>query len=192
MVAARQSNSPNFTHDKNTRGHYTRCKVCHNEYNKKRRRETPERVHEKDCIYNARHAAYKKAWYEANRDRVLAACRVKYLANREEILERVRHYRRNNLDKERAHGANREAQMRDARGKLNADIIYTMYDDQGGLCAYCETPLFGNFHVDHMVPLISDGLHDWSNVAITCPECNLRKNRKTVEEFMRVIEHGSS
>jgi 5-methylcytosine-specific restriction endonuclease McrA len=71
-----------------------------------------------------------------------------------------------------------------AQGSYTSAEIAQMYEDQGGLCAYCETPLFGAFHADHMVPLSRGGRNDWTNLAVACAECNLRKSTKTAEEFM--------
>ncbi len=59
-----------------------------------------------------------------------------------------------------------------------------MLNDQNGLCAYCETLIIDGHHVDHMIPLSRGGRNDWSNLAITCESCNLRKNNKTAEEFL--------
>jgi HNH endonuclease len=56
-----------------------------------------------------------------------------------------------------------------------------MYESQQGLCAYCDCELNGDYHVEHMTPLSRGGMHDWSNIALACPTCNLRKNAKTVE-----------
>lgn len=62
--------------------------------------------------------------------------------------------------------------------------VAQMYHDQNGVCAYCESPLFTDFHVEHMIPLSRGGANDWTNIAISCPSCNLRKADKTVEEFL--------
>ncbi len=43
-----------------------------------------------------------------------------------------------------------------------------MIQDQSGVCAYCESTLNGNYHVDHMIPLSRGGRNTWSNLAITC------------------------
>lgn len=60
-----------------------------------------------------------------------------------------------------------------------------MFEDQGGLCAYCAKPLGGDWHVDHMTPLVRGGTNGWENLAITCVDCNLSKHAKTAEEFMQ-------
>lgn len=48
-------------------------------------------------------------------------------------------------------------------------------------CVYCGSLCE---HIDHIVPFADGGPTDWSNLAPTCSSCNLRKNRKSVLEFM--------
>lgn len=48
-------------------------------------------------------------------------------------------------------------------------------------CVYCGNPCE---HIDHIIPFADGGPTDWSNLAPTCASCNLRKNRKSVLEFM--------
>ena len=60
--------------------------------------------------------------------------------------------------------------------------VQQMFEDQDGLCAYCETELGNDFHGDHMVPVSRGGTTDVINIALACPPCNMRKN-KTAEEF---------
>ena len=59
-----------------------------------------------------------------------------------------------------------------------------MLEAQGHSCYYCDVPLFGVYHVDHMTP-ISRGGSNWpENLCIACPTCNISKGAKTAEEFM--------
>ena len=67
-------------------------------------------------------------------------------------------------------------------------MLADMYESQQGLCAYCKCELNGDYHVEHMTPLSRGGAHDWSNITLACPTCNLRKNAKTLEEFMELLD----
>lgn len=87
----------------------------------------------------------------------------------------------------RAANLRRRMAVRSAEGNISADEIWQMHSDQGGMCAYCEIPLFGTWHVDHMMPISRGGSNDWTNAALTCPDCNLRKGAKSAEEFMMVL-----
>lgn len=96
-------------------------------------------------------------------------------------------YQKLNPEKHRASVQKRLTAMRGSWGNVSGDVIRQMYDDQQGLCAYCESPLFGRYHIDHIVPLCNGGLHTWDNLAITCPECNQSKNSRSVEEFVSCL-----
>lgn len=182
------------------------CKECRAAYQREYRARTREE-----------RAAYDRRYYEENRERILEQHREYYEANREQLTDwqnryveenagqvaayKHRHYEENreryaernrrwklaNPDALKAKEAVRRALKRGAGGSFDAEDLQAMYEDQGGLCAYCECELNGDYHVDHMTPLIRGGSNGWENLAITCPTCNLRKNRKTVEEFMAVL-----
>lgn len=47
-------------------------------------------------------------------------------------------------------------------------------------CEYCHAPqlVFNiEFEVDHIIPLALGGPDDWSNLALSCRACNLRKGK---------------
>jgi len=50
-------------------------------------------------------------------------------------------------------------------------------------CYWCNIKLDNNYHIDHYVPLSKGGEHTISNLVISCPSCNLRKNAKDPYEF---------
>jgi len=52
------------------------------------------------------------------------------------------------------------------------------------VCYWCNGKFLShNCHSDHIVPLIGGGRHSIENLAVSCAKCNLRKNRKTLEEW---------
>ncbi len=126
------------------------------------------------------------------------ACKAKldndwYYAHWKEEREKQRIYQRSyyktadGILSRRASNLRRRKAVREAGGSVSADEIWQMYESQDALCAYCEEPLFGTFHVEHMQPISKGGRNDWTNVAIACPNCNWRKRDKTTEEFMAVL-----
>lgn len=127
--------------------------------------------------------AYYREWKEANRERVNALSRKWWEANKEKHKATVRNWSKRNKDKEATTTRNYLARRRAAEGTHSHQEILDMYDDQQGLCAYCEIPLFGAYHVDHMLPLTRGGSNSWDNLAIVCPTCNISKFTKTTEEF---------
>lgn len=142
--------------------------------------------------------AIARMWERNNREQSRVIANRSREKHRDKHIERGRKWREENRDKylkacaewakkypERANAKNqkRRALRVEATGSHTAGDIIQMCDDQKGLCAYCDTPLFGNHHVDHMTPLSRGGSNDWSNLAVTCPSCNLSKGTMTTEEF---------
>lgn len=60
-----------------------------------------------------------------------------------------------------------------------------VYFRDRGMCALCSRDVSGLFqtqperHYDHIVPLISGGLNDVTNMQLLCSECNLKKGKKS-------------
>lgn len=176
------------------------CKDCKKAYIRQWEAANKERVAESKRRWIERNPDYKAAYYRENAEYVKAKRRSRYQENREAIsqqrrdsydedarklaVERQRSWRKANPEKFRAQVANRDARRKGASGDTDSETIQQMYDDQGGLCAYCEAPLFGNFHIEHMVPLSRGGSNHWDNIAVSCPWCNWSKNNKTAEEFI--------
>lgn len=129
--------------------------------------------------------AYYKRWAANSRDKLNANSRRYWEANRENHNSRVQDHRKRNLAQYATKQRNREALKRNAPGAHTDEDVQEMYESQGGLCAYCEIPLDGVYHVDHMVPLSRGGGNGWENLAISCPPCNLSKHDRTAEEFMQ-------
>ncbi len=95
-------------------------------------------------------------------------------------------YRRNyskNYPRYLTNARNRRARKKLADGSHTSEEVRQMVRDQRGVCAYCESSFSGSYHVDHMIPLSRGGCNDWTNLAITCGDCNRSKGSMTVEEF---------
>lgn len=124
-----------------------------------------------------------RIWREAHREQVRTA-QQKY---REQNPERVQETKRKHYEANRAawllYVRNRRAAIANAVGEHTLEDVEQMYSDQQGCCAYCECPLNGAYHVDHMVPVSRGGRNDWQNLAVVCDYCNLSKHVRTVEEF---------
>lgn len=154
--------------------------------------------------------ALNRTWYEANKEKASTARKQRYERDRERELARQRAYDEANRERKRsreradyradpskkraykeanrhivrAHWRNREARKAGASGSHTTAEVEAMLEDQGGLCAYCEVPLDGTYHVDHMIPLSRGGSNGWENLAVVCVLCNLMKHAKTSEEYM--------
>lgn len=127
-------------------------------------------------------------WHVRNREHAKALC----LAWREahpdplKALEYRRAYCAKYPERVKAN-ARRAHEMRvRADGQYTRADIAALDKAQAGLCAYCGKP-YGHFHIDHQLPICRGGTHWPDNIALTCKPCNLRKHRKTAEEFLALL-----
>ncbi|WP_164990348.1 HNH endonuclease [Agromyces albus] len=65
----------------------------------------------------------------------------------------------------------------------------------GDICPYCGQPMSFEYvrgrqyeprkaTIEHIIPLSGGGGHTWANSMLCCWQCNLRKNRRTREEWV--------
>lgn len=136
--------------------------------------------------------AARQAYAEANGDEIRARQREGYRKNRARKLEEMRAYRAKPgyRDEQRVRNqawwaANPTARAdywatRRARldfGQAAVRILRaTVWERDGGLCRICGlAAVEDDWHLDHIVPLACGGKHDYDNVGVTHPACNLRK-----------------
>lgn len=160
--------------------------------NRERVRESARNYREQN---SERLSAKRREYYLQNKVRENQMSREYYQRNRDQIIERMKEYResnpayfdqwkKDNNAKVRAQRDRRRARLRGAEGEYTPQDVWDMLESQGHLCCYCEQPLEGVFHVDHLVPLSRRGSNGWENVAVSCPPCNMRKFTMTAEEFV--------
>lgn len=192
-----------FVRSQNPNGLASHCKTC-----------TRAAARE----YNERNSEQRKAYRDANKARKSEADREYRENNREKVICRIREWKKANPDKVKAsrdrnldtsrararrqyaqnkeayfaRNRQRRARKKTAPGSHTAAEVWQLAEDQDHLCAYCESPLMGSFHVDHMVPLSRGGSDDVMNLAITCATCNLSKNARTAEEFIDAVRGGAA
>ena len=131
------------------------------------------------------------AYYERNKEAILAKRRAKRQANLEEARRKDAERRERDRDKQRVWQANwqkanpnkrRENQRRREQqltGKVDYDAVW---DRDKGVCHICEeTVEFGDHHFDHVIPLSEGGEHSFDNVKVAHALCNLRKGPKLLE-----------
>jgi 5-methylcytosine-specific restriction endonuclease McrA len=71
--------------------------------------------------------------------------------------------------------ARRRSLEKSATGKISAADIKALWIAQNGKCLYCTKPLDDSYHIDHKIPLVHGGSHQRTNLALSCPTCNLQK-----------------
>lgn len=106
----------------------------------------------------------------------------------EVVKERKRRHRTMNLERYRElarAGQNRRRALElRAEGTCDSKDIALMYEQQHGLCCYCETQLHQSYHIEHIVPLSRGGSNSPENIALACASCNSRKASRTLMEFL--------
>lgn len=166
----------------------------------------------KACISNQRHDYYElnkekcrarlNKWRAENRDYVRERDKKyreenpdiefeKQKRYREKHKERLylkgKKYREEHLDYFYNKARERKLSQKAASdGTVTLEFERFLFDEQHGRCAYCDCDLNeSGKHLDHIVPLARGGLHTANNVHWTCPTCNLSKNDKLEEEWLR-------
>lgn len=126
--------------------------------------------YEKKCTteeYKAKARQRGAEWREKNRDR---------------FRKMVSNWKLENKEKCATYERNRRC-VRDKIGGLHTQSdIDAIFQKQFGACAYCQDVLNG-YHVDHIIPLSRGGHNGASNLALSCPKCNMQKGTKTADEF---------
>lgn len=137
--------------------------------------------------YPERIAARNRAYYEANKESLSAAERLRRAENIDRYLAREKAWRDNNRDRIKAYNqeyyeANshkwvaaraKRQQIIDSFPPVNRREIL---ERDGGQCRCCGTALtVRTFELDHIVPLSLGGAHERYNLQALCRPCNRRK-----------------
>ena len=192
------------------------CKKCGQEknlnlFNVNRKSKDGLRSYCKDCEINANKIWYSKnkeknrlrskKWVEENKDRFLEYQKQWfadnkqhrkryevswYIQNKEKVAGNNKKWWDNNPEKRRLYKAAYRCKLKEQLGFVSPDIIEKLLLTQEDRCFYCSNDLV-KYHLDHMTPISRGGLHDDSNLCLSCPSCNLRKNAKTAEEFFQQL-----
>lgn len=164
----------------------------------KRYRDTHlEACRERDRRYRAdnreRRLEQTREWRANNRERVreyhrewarsLPDWRTQQIRNSDSYRKAHRRWRAKNREHVLAYNRHRRARKRGAQGSHAGKDIERLKQLQKNKCWWCGEVLNADYHVDHRFPLSRGGTDDPSNLVLTCPRCNLRKNAKLPSEF---------
>lgn len=83
--------------------------------------------------------------------------------------------------------AKRRAIKRGLKESFSSEEVAALLVVQDHRCSYCKRAL-NDFHRDHKIPLCRGGRNVINNIALTCPSCNLKKNRKTEKQFLYFLK----
>lgn len=103
--------------------------------------------------------------------------------NREHVRELKRAYRRNFPHKCKVWDERKRQKRNAAPGTFKEHDVRLKYEQQDGKCYWCQRPLEGVYHVDHVIALARGGTNWPSNICCACPSCNQHKSTKMPWDF---------
>ncbi|KPI33296.1 HNH endonuclease [Actinobacteria bacterium OV450] len=147
----------------------SRCKPCLNQLSKDRQRQNPEKVR-----------AEQKRYRTANLDKVRAAARAHYHANKAYYAAKNAEWIRENPMANRARRARYRANKLAAPGAGVSTEQWIALRDSYGCCIACMAP-DGPLEPDHIVPLSQGGWDEVENIQPLCRACNAAKKDRFVD-----------
>ncbi len=126
--------------------------------------------------------AYHRAYYLANKEKILGKNKMHHDAPRDERQEYMKEWRAQNGEKMKVHHKNRHARKRGATGRytpLEWATLKEAYDYKCLRCGRQEPEI--TLTVDHVVPLVHGGANDVANLQPLCASCNSWKHDRTVD-----------
>lgn len=179
---------------RNKDGLFTKCKDCLNTLRREQLRAAPPDAREKllsgkrDYYERVKstpeYQAKQKATRDANRAAKREYDRKRHEQNKGKNILRVTEWTKRNPDKRRVIVFGYDARRRQRKvGGSTTKEVRAWIDGQSKICYWCNAKCPENFHVDHYYPLAKGGAHTVSNLVISCPKCNCRKNAKDPYRF---------
>lgn len=151
---------------------------------------------------------YNLEYNRNNSERIKQNSHAYYLANKDRLIKLAYEWRANNREAyknwKKAWSANyrvkRREYLAEKQGRRNKALSggftpeesVALFLSQKGLCNICETDITGNYHHDHIVPLIKGGSNKIQNIQLLCPTCNLKKGAMDNDEFILRLNGASN
>jgi 5-methylcytosine-specific restriction endonuclease McrA len=123
------------------------------------------------------HRAKQNEWYAKNQQKIRKRRSALYFQNPEKIIEANKGYAKANPQIGRIRSLNRRARL--SGGRVTASEVAALLKEQNYVCACgCGKDIKGEFHRDHIIPLVRGGENTIQNIQLLAPRCNLRKHAK--------------
>lgn len=118
--------------------------------------------------------AYARAYYLANKEKILGKSRRWYASNKDRVKGNVLRWREQNPEVVKRHDAKKAAKKRVALTGVGADAYAAMFSAQGGVCAICAEPeTMRNRRTGAVYQLAADHDHATGRArALLCARCN--------------------
>lgn len=167
-------------------GGYTRgCKPCLLAKDRARwAAMTPQERDETEARYRSGQAEYRRK----NVEKVRASKAAHYQRTKEYRKAKGYEWRRKNPQRLRELAKGWYVKRyRNIRGGVTAARQADWAMAQKKVCHWCGKRCAKDYHIDHIMPLSRGGKHELTNLAIACPDCNLRKNARDPIEWAQII-----
>lgn len=146
-----------------------------------------ERCRQYDAAHREERSLAAQIRYWDNREEILAKKAVAHLLNAEVLRQRSRAWQLANPEAKRAIDHRRRAKQTNAGGTHTAFDIRNIYNDQDGLCFWCDFEVGEEWHVDHLIPLSKGGSNGPENIVVSCPTCNMSKGSSDPIDFLERV-----
>lgn len=166
------------------------------EYQKQWAKNNPEKIRAAQERYKSCHdmTEYNRQYRKKNLEKQRRIQRDSARKRRKERGEEYRIKNRNYAKTEkgrandRVHGQIKRARKRSAPGSFTQQDINNIYHKQSGLCYWCKKDLCNVYHIDHYIPLSRGGSNFPDNIVLACPHCNIGRNNKLPDEFIKYLQ----
>lgn len=166
-----------FSSDKSRKdGKQRVCKECHKEYNKK--------YEKTDKCQN-----YRKEYRSTEHYKQISLKRYHTYRHTEKYKRIQKEYENRPESKfyKKLRNKNRVHMKRSLSGdKSSSSFLFNLIIIQDNKCVYCNYYFNNDFHIEHLHPLSKGGSNLIYNIALSCPNCNIKKKDKLLHEWLKL------
>jgi 5-methylcytosine-specific restriction endonuclease McrA len=175
-------------------GRHPWCKQCRSRRGKAYYQDNRDSILAQQLIFrraNPEHTrAINRKSIAKNRDKLRAMGREYYRRNKKAVIKRIKRYHKTNPGYWRSWQHRRLRRLR-TMGVHTKQDVRNQYQIQHGQCFWCHRLLGDKYHADHYIPVSKGGTNTADNIVIACPSCNLRKFNLMPDEFLaRLNDEG--
>ena len=146
------------------------------------------RAHQSGPEWRAKKAEYDRERVARLKPVLAEQASVRYERNRSDKLAAAKRWANENRDARRVISMNYKSRRRaQEEGGISTSELKAWINLQDKRCLWCSADCADAFHVDHVEPLSRGGKHEASNLAISCPTCNLRKQAMPPERWIEKL-----
>jgi len=166
-----------------------KCCKCVHERQKKYKEKNKEKTAEDNRIWRKRNKESQKQYhgeyYQNNRDYLIEKQKENDKKRRPKIREYNKKYQKIYKERypERLRNQGNKKYARRKKAKINtiaSTSIKQMLISQNYKCnnPHCQKDISTDYHIDHIVPIVTGGEHKIENLQLLCPFCNCSKGAK--------------